>query len=913
MKKTLLVITLGLLISCSQKSSEEHLAAAKQYIEQNNIEAAVVELKNAVQLDPKSANARFELGKVYLAQKDFEGAEKELNRAMEYGYSAGEVIPLISKAYKRTGAYAALSELDHKEKGLTPVEEAEVGFFKLQSLVQLDKQEEARALIEELQQLDTQSVYKSLSAVYVPILDKDYQKAQEMMASAKKQSPLNADVLRLQGQLHLQLGNRNDAADVYQQFVTQYPEDNQTLFVLAKLLVDNGKLKEAEPHVDKLLEIGPDNGLLNQLKATILAAREDHKEAQVFAEKSITNGRTDPVVRLLAGFSAYQNKDYEGANRHLSYIASSLPDGHPGLKLLAASQLQIGQSEEAGDILGRIGQVSEDDAMLFSKTGYELIRSGNYKQAKELVERTSDISRSADDLTRLGVLQLSLNDVQGIVNLEEAVEQAPQMVSAKSTLATAYLATNQLDKAGQLAVEWKQSLPDDVNGYMLAGEVLVKQSKYVEAKAEYNKVLQLEPDHTLAQLALVNIDLNQGNNAVAEAALGEILKKDPASVPALATFYIVKRKQDKHEEGLEPVIAALAASPQNEALAVLLGRMYLSVKDWDNALSALSNIEPGPESSAEFFDAKGQALLRSNKVNDAEAHYDTWLSLFPSAKQAVLGKLLLLDSQNKFSQGLDLSKAFLAKRDDIQLDLLNTHFLIMTGDYKQAREAYDRTPDKLLELPFVKGFEAKLLLSEGKAADALPFAKAAYEGLPNSRNLIVYLNALELTGQDKQGFDLLQNHVQQKPTDLAAKMLLAERQISSDENQAIATYEDSLTLNPNNFVVLNNLAYLYMQGDRLDEAKQHALKAVEIRPENAAALDTLAQILVAQNDYEAALVYYDRAINDEMKNEEIYLNYIETLLVAEKSRLARRYLKQRTLKDEASKIRLSQLKEKYGM
>ena len=41
-----------------------------------------------------------------------------------------------------------------------------------------------------------------------------------------------------------------------------------------------------------------------------------------------------------------------------------------------------------------------------------------------MVAKSEAVSTTADDLSRLGVLQLSLNDIDGLVNLEEAVEKA---------------------------------------------------------------------------------------------------------------------------------------------------------------------------------------------------------------------------------------------------------------------------------------------------------------------------------------------------------------------------------------------------------------------------------------------------------------------------------------------------------
>jgi putative PEP-CTERM system TPR-repeat lipoprotein len=913
MKKALLAITLSLLVGCSQKTSEEHLSAARQYVQQQNLEAAVVELKNAIQLEPRSATARFELGSLYLEQNDYDSAEKELNRALEYGHPASEVIPLLSRAYKRTGAYAALSEIDHNEEGLSSESEAEVGFFKLQSLIQLNKKLEAEALITELEASETDSIYKGLAIIHRPILALEYEQAlSELIAVIEAHEP-NADALKIQGQLLLQLQRPAEAADVYQDYVKLYPEDKQTLFILSKILVDSGRMEEANPHVDALLEINAENALLNQLKATILAAESDFSGAQSYAEKAIANGRGDPVLRLIAGYAAYQLQDFEASSRHLSYIASSLPDNHPGLKMLAASQLQTGQSVEAGDVLDRINQESEQDALLFSKTGYELIRSGNYNQAKELVERTSFISRTAEDLTRLGVLKLSLNDVQGIVNLEQALEQAPELKSAKSTLATAYIATNQLDKAAALAKEWQTTDPTEIEGYMLAAEVYVRQQKNDAAREQYAKVLELQSDNTLAKLALVNVDILEDKNEKAESALDKILADKPEFTPALATYFLLKKKQGMSDQGLKPAERAVKASPSNIQNRILLARMYSAEQRWESAVSITDSVTANEEAPISFWQARGQALLRSNNVEGAEEHYSKWLKISPNSKEAVLGQLLLLDSQNKFDDGLKLVNGFLEKRQDSQMEVLQIHFQIMTKDFKTARKGFDSLSENALALPIIQGFAARLLLAEGKADEALPYAQESYEGITNSRNLIVLLSALEKNNKKQQGLALLQSHVKAQPNDLAAKMLLAERQIGSSESDAISTYEASLKLNPDNFIVLNNLAYLYLSDGRVSEAKKHAERAVEIRPENAAALDTLAQVLVAEEDYDEALKYYDRAVSDSMRNEEIYLNYVEVLLKTDQTRLAKRKLEQRDFSEATSEKRIADFSQKYGI
>ncbi|WP_026376366.1 XrtA/PEP-CTERM system TPR-repeat protein PrsT [Aestuariibacter salexigens] len=907
-----LAAALVVLSACSQKTSQEHIEAAQAFVQNQQLDAAIVELKNAVQLEPRSAQARFELGKVYVQTGDFASAEKELNRALEYGYSAAKVIPLLSQAYQRTGALNALSDVDHNAEGLTAVEAAEVGFYKVQSLVQLEKFDEARVLIEELQSIDTSSVYKGLTQTFVPLLDENYDAALTQLVALREQSPLNRDVLTLLARTYLLTDQREQAAEVYKDYLRTGVDDIQTQFVLANLLVELGKPAEAEPYVDELLERGAENPTLDQLKGIILASRNDHKNALEYLEKSIREGLNAPVARLVAGFSAYQIQDYEATNRHLSMIASILPDNHPGLKLLAASQLQLGMSSEASDVLGRIEQLDQTDAPLFSRAGYELLRSGDVKQAQQVVERTSQISTTAEDLTRLGVLQLSLNNIEGIVNLEQAVEQAPESVTAQSTLATAYLATEQLDKAMELAQSWKQSSPDSVRPYLLAGQVYMRQQNFTAAESELNAALNMQPNNPEVRMGLANLALLTEDQALAQQRLSDLLNVQSDYVPALAANYLIKREQGQAEAGIKPIADVLARDANNVTVRLLLGRIYLFEGNVAQSLATLNPIKPDSTTPSAYWQTRGQALLRSNDMAAAETHYAAWLQAYPLDLGATLGQLTLYDNQGEFGKGLELTRAFLDKRDDVQVAVLHTYFLVMNQQVEEAKTALNNLPEQARALPFVSGVEARLLILQNNFEDALPKAKVAFENLPNTRNLVLYVLAMDRTGNQADAITILERFVSENPNDIRAAMLLAERQIGVDTPSAIASYERTLELNRNNYVVLNNLAFLYLQDGKVDEAMQLAEEAVAIQPNNVAAVDTLAQVYIAAGELDKAVDSYARVMNQPVDNEEIYLNYVEALFKTGKSQQANRRLEQREFALPESQTRAAALKQQYG-
>ena len=118
---------------------------------------------------------------------------------------------------------------------------------------------------------------------------------------------------------------------------------------------------------------------------------------------------------------------------------------------------------------------------------------------------------------------------------------------------------------------------------------------------------------------------------------------------------------------------------------------------------------------------------------------------------------------------------------------------------------------------------------------------------------------------------------------------------------------------PNNFVALNNLAYLRYEQDEFAKAEGYAKKAMAIQPDNAAVVDTLAQVYNAQEQYDEALTLYNRVVSDIMPNEVIFLNYIETLILADNRLLVKRKLESRQWQERNSQQRIAVIKAKYNI
>lgn len=897
---------------CSEKSVDSHIADARTKVEEGDVSAAIIEYKNAIKLDPEAAQPRFELGKLYLETNNFASAEKELSRASELGYPASQVLPLLAQSYQQTGAENALSEVDHKTEGLTSLEQAQVGFYKVQALLELDKKEQAGALIGELKTLDTNSVYKGLLSVFEDVIDDDVAAARDKALALYERAPRNKDVLDQLARLHLANRDAEQATQIYKEYVALFPADLSRQFALVALLVEQRKLDEAEPHVDSLLEVSEAHPLLNQYKGIIAASRGDYANALSRMETAIQNGRNDPVVRLIAGLSAYQLNNYDAAQMHLSMIASNLPDNHPGLRMLAHSLLQQGESEDAFEVMSRFEGDLKNDVALLSSASLQLLREGNTVDAKTLMDKSVPLSDTPEELAKLGILQLSLNDITGLINLESAVAEAPDSIVAQSSLIRAYVASGELEKAKQAAQKWRANAPENSEPVMMLANIAINTGELEEAETLLSDAQALMPSASQLTYTRVRLALARNDTDKADILLTQQLDEKPGDVTALAMWYGLRKDQGDTDEVLSYAEQQFERAP-TLPLRLLLARLYMAEDRLQQATALLDDIKGDKEKPILFWRLKGQLLIANNDVTGASEHYRQWLELYPQNENAISGMVLIMDAQGRYEDALVFVEKALSKRPDSRLMILKAYFQTMTGKTDEAWEIVRALPEQAQSLAFVRGVRARLLVKEGNPEQAIPDALAAYEERSNSLNAVLVAAAYELAERPQQAFEFLQQHVEGHPDDTRAAMLLAERMIVRDKDKAVSAYEAILTQSPENFVVLNNLAYLYFEKGEMARAATLAERAVELRPENADAVDTLAQIRVNQGRNEDALALYKTISGKPIANEEVYLNHVELLLEMGNTALAKRRLQERDFERSASKSRADALAEAYSL
>src|SRR5271169_4626205 len=75
-----------LLVSCSRDSDVrkvKYLESGQRYAEKGKYREAVIQFRNAIQVDPDYAAAHYQLAQVYMKMQEWMPANQELNRTVE--------------------------------------------------------------------------------------------------------------------------------------------------------------------------------------------------------------------------------------------------------------------------------------------------------------------------------------------------------------------------------------------------------------------------------------------------------------------------------------------------------------------------------------------------------------------------------------------------------------------------------------------------------------------------------------------------------------------------------------------------------------------------------------------------------------------------------------------------------------
>lgn len=845
----ILLLGAGLLGACDSRDSAALVDEARTLAAAGDRKAAIIQLKNAIAQDEDNAEARFELGALYLEQLDLASAEKEFRRARQAGYAENAANAMIARALLGQREFQrVLDELPVPEG--SDRDTASLRALRATAELGLDRKDAARAALQRALADAPDNADVQLALAHLALADNDTAKARQALDEALRIDPGHRDSLQLKGTLLRATRQTGEASVVYQEILRIDPRNVTARLALADIALADGRLDDARKEVDAVLKATPGN-----LQARYTEALIDFQEKKIARARdnlaAVLKAAPDYAPALLLGGAVeYALGNLQTAETHLNKVLKAAPNNLYALRLLAATQLRLGRVDDASRTLAPALKGAGEDVGVLTVAGEIALARKDYARAAAYFEDAAQRSPGNASLrTELAISRLAQGDSRAMADLQAAATMEGEGTSnrADTLLILNQLKQKQFDAAlaSIAALEKKQGVNPLTWNYR-GGAHLGKQD-LARARDSFAQALKLDPAFYPAAANLAQLDLTDNQPAQARQRFESVLKADPKHQHAmLALADLALRAQDEkaHVGWLEK---AIAAQPQALPPKLALARHLLGKGERNKALTLAREAHDAHPEHPAAIDLLGTVQLALGDTTNALASYRKLVERLPG-QAAPLVKLATVQIVAKDFPAArqSLQDALRAQPGSLDAQMMLGNVENQSGRHDEAlriaRQVQKQRPDA------AAGFvlEGDAVLARKDAAAALAAFERAHKLAPSGALLLRQLQALNAVQRPEEGEKRLADWLQRNPQDASTRAALAEHLIRRKQYPAATAHYLILDQsNPGNLLVLNNLAWaLAESGDK--RALDYAEKALKLKPDNAAVLDTLGWILVRQ-------------------------------------------------------------------
>jgi tetratricopeptide (TPR) repeat protein len=715
---------LSLLPACSgaDEKKVKHYDKAMEYIKASDDKAAIIELKNAIQLDAKYAEARYQLGLLHLKNGDARGAFGELQRA-------ATLDPKNLDAAVKVAEFHLLSR--NKEESRKYVD---------QVLASNPQYQDALALLANLELIDGnfakagEAIDKALAAS--PDNDKFHNikgrvlaaenKWDEAEAQFKKAIELKPDQFANYRTLLMLHEQRKNEAAVQQLLATmeeKFPDNTQLQLMLAGVHQKKGEFDKAEQTLQKAISLDKNAAGLRLSLVEFYKGRRQFDKAEETLKTAIVDLPKDLQLQSALGELQFDLQKFTEARAVMDGILAGNP-GHGSANLLKSRfLLNEGKNDEAIQVITPLTNDYPKWPEPFYYSALAHLRIGKVELAQKAIEIALQNNPASD---RYHLLAAQIHLVRG--NGKDAEREAgmalginPRNFMAVRLLTQAFVQTKAFDKAIKIIESLDEKiLNQDAEFLGVAGMAYLGKNNPDMAKKHFTALLALAPDNAKALGMLTALTAGKDLDKAID-----FVNKHIAAHPAgghyllLGDLYTNKRRYDDALQAYEKAQELRPEDPQGYILKAnllnMLGKSEETIAQFNELLAAQPDSIPGLMGLATAFEGAG-------RYGEAKTKYQRVLELQPNLPAAANNLAWLIASEENGDLGEALRLAMQAKQ--ALPDQANITDTLGWVHYKrqsfplaitQFRQALETRPED----PVIRYHLALALHANGEVAEAV--------------------------------------------------------------------------------------------------------------------------------------------------------------------------------------------------
>jgi Tfp pilus assembly protein PilF len=645
---------------------QKYLDSGNRFFEEGDYSSAIIEYRNAIDIDAQFGEARKKLALAYARTGDAAGALGQYVRAADLlpedvavQMAAGTLLLAAGKPED------AIARADAVLKVQPDNVQAHV--LRGNALAGLSSFEEAFKSIDEAVRLDPNRAATYTSLGFLQLTQGRRQLAESSFKRAVELSPTEIGAWLALGNFYWAT-NRRQAAE--QSFLTALkidPANYEANRFMASFVFTNNRPAEAERY---LLQIAKSSaspaGALALVDYYLITRRP--KDALATLEK-IPNARSIPGVTLRLARAHVAAGDSAAARTLVDEMLKS--NGNDAQAHLMKGQLLLseGKREEAFAEVraAAAADPSLPDAQfalgrMYAARGDNAAAESAFREVLRLNPRAGGAQA---ELARLQSIAGKSGD--SIRTAEQATTFEPTNLTARLTLVRSLIAASgatQLARAERELKALETQYPQVAAVHVQAGSLALVKNDVASAHAHFEQAQKLDPNSSEPVAGLIALAFKRKDNAGAKALIEQRLKEgSTAALQVLAArTYIVLKDPGSAEKALR---AAIAEDPSHLEAYGMLGQLHLSQEKLDEARKEFEALATRQEKPVGPLTMSGVILQTQGRLDEAKRKYEDALGIDSRATVAANNLAwILAESGEDLNRALELAKSATASSPD---------------------------------------------------------------------------------------------------------------------------------------------------------------------------------------------------------------------------------------------------------
>jgi tetratricopeptide (TPR) repeat protein len=634
----------------------------KACLETNNIDSAIVFLKETETKNPSLYEAGLLLARAYFKREKFLAAATEyekiapkadltaldhFNRAVAHEKAGNNDAAL--KAYQ-----AAVEKFGNSKEpnamtcriksgtGLLEKKNYDAALSHFQFIVEVDP--EAKSVV---------NIYFLLAEAYMG-------SGNQLKAIASLEKALSLDNKNIEAYARLaDLYEKNNMADkarqIYEKMMSLSPNDPHVYQVLGDYNLKAKKYGEALKHFEKCYVLDHTSKAAEGI-ALAASALNQWDKARDAAESAV---KTDPNLlnsRIVLAKAWMREKNFKNAREHLEIIVAKRPSELEFLKQLAICYVNLNEQlrlvevdkkiadadranvdsrmrlaqyalsqkdvKQAFQLFKELAQLSPQNPLIFKNLYDITLQSGDKNNAAMYAKKYLSLNpNDAASQKNLGDLLFELKDQDGALTAYRvALKLDPTIKGFYKRYAELVIAKGQQDEVVKVLSNAITSGEADVSSYTTLGMIFQKKGQYVKALEMNQKAIQLDPQNfdVLASLAECQAKTGDINGAIIS--YEQVIMMNPKIDNEYKELGNLYSSQNRTDQAIGVYRKYLEKVPSDQEVAKKVGMFLYGKKQYQDAIVYMEMVKGYGDSNFQL--ALGECYFNLNNFKKAQQVYE---------------------------------------------------------------------------------------------------------------------------------------------------------------------------------------------------------------------------------------------------------------------------------------------------